>query len=103
MRVFIADRKKTVSVHIYGVYGHEITREFFSLFFLRAVEVHETTDEERQIMGTDAEFTIETYDLFKAFADKIDDIQKAIDDISYLLIEGTQTTDYICDDRLYAI
>ena len=103
MRVFIADRKKTVSVHIYGVYGHEITREFFSLFFLRVIEVHETTDEERQVMGTDAEFTIDTYDLFKAFADKIDDIQKAIDDISYLLIEGTQTTDYICDDRLYAI
>ena len=103
MRVFIADRKKTVSVHIYGVYGHEITREFFSLFFLRVIEVHETTDEERQVMGTDAEFTIDTYDLFKAFADKIDDIQKAIDDISYLLIEGTQTTDYICEDRLYAI
>ena len=103
MRVYIADSNKTVTVRIYGVYGHEITREFFSLFFLRAVEVHETTDEERQVMGTDAEFTIDTYDLFKAFADKIDDIQKAIDDISYLLIEGTQTTDYICDDRLYAI
>lgn len=103
MKVFIADQNKTVTVRIYGLNGTEVTREFFSVFFLRVIEIHETTDEERRISGTDAEFTIDTYDHFKDFVGKIETIQQAIDDMSYLLLDGSTIDDYIIDDHLYAI
>ena len=53
---------------------------------LYPIEVHETTDEERNICGNEPEYTIDTYELFKAFAGAIGNIQNAIDDIAAAVI-----------------
>ena len=66
MRVYIKDEKKTVAVRLYGMNGKECTRRYFDTFFHDVKEVHETTDEERELSGTDAEYTIDEGRLFAA-------------------------------------
>lgn len=103
MRVLIADQRKTVTIRLYGLTGNEVTREYFSLFFLEAVEIHETTDTEREITGTDAEFTVMTTDVYKELLVSVGKIQEALDDVSDRIDEGRSYEEFIVNNKIYAI
>lgn len=103
MRVLIADQNRTVTIRLYGLNGNEVTREYFSLFFLEVIEIHETTDTERNITGTDAEFTVATTEVYEALYNSIVAMQEAIDDVSDKVDEGRSHTEFIIDNRFYAI
>lgn len=103
MRIYIADKRKTATVRIYGIDGGECTRKYFDTFFHNVIEIHETTDEEREICGKDPEYTIDTYDLFMAFAAAIGIIQDSIDEVALAVINEQKTEEYTFDGQCYAI
>ena len=103
MKIYIADVRKTATIRIYGVDGTECTRRYFDIFMHNVMEVHETTEEERGICGNEPEYTIDTYDLFKAFAGAIGNIQNAIDDIAAAVIREHSIDEYTFDSVNYAI
>lgn len=102
MKVYIKDINKTATVRIYGITGKECTKEFFSVFFIRAIEIHQTTDEERT-SGTDGEFTFDTYELFREFAGKVGIIQSVLDDVSEMMIEGSVHEDWLIDNSYFVM
>ena len=103
MKIYIADVRKTATIRIYGVNGTECTRRYFDIFMHDVMEVHETTDEERSICGNEPEYTIDTYELFKAFAGAIGNIQNAIDNIAAAVIREHSIDEYTFESVNYAI
>ena len=103
MRVYIRDERQTVSVRLYGLDGEECTRQFFDTFFHDVKEAHETTDEEREISGTDAEYTIDEGRLFAAFAEIVGNIQDSIDHVAIAMIDEEPIGEYTFDDVCYEI
>ena len=103
MRVYIRDERKTVFVRLYGLDGEECTRQFFDTFFHDVIEVHETTDDERNSSGTDAEYTIDERRLFDAFVSVIGNIQDSIDHVAMAMIDEEPIEEYTYDDICYAI
>ena len=103
MRLFIEDQRKTVTVRIYGLDGHEITREYMQLFFRQARELHITTDDEKEKYDTDAELTLTSYDVFKVFAGYIGTIQDSIDSVADAIGEKHACEEFIFNNHYYAI
>lgn len=102
MKVFIREYCRDVTVRIYGIDGEERTKEFFERYFEETIGVYETTDEEREQFGSEAEFTIDKADDYNYFAGKISSIQQAIDDIADSIINGAEIDRYV-DSVCYAI
>ncbi len=102
MKVFIKEYCRDVNIRIYGIDGEERTKEFFEKYFEETIGVYETTDEEHERFGSEAEFTIEKADDYNYFAGKISTIQQAIDDIADSIINGSEIDRYV-DSVCYAI
>lgn len=104
MKVFIKEYCRDVIIRIYGIDGDEHTKEFFEKYMSDIDGVYETTDEERKLYCSEAEYTITKAEYYNFFAQQIDNIQKGIDEVAEAaILWNEKTEDYIFDDECYVI
>lgn len=95
MKILIRENLQTKEINIYGADGKLHTEEFFEKYFSDTGGAYPTLPYEREEFQTDAEWTIITETDFLLLAETISVIQKAIDDVNELLIDGEKFEEFI--------
>ena len=95
MKVLIRENLQTKEINIYGTDGKLHTGEFFDKYFSDTGGAYPTLPYEREEFQTDAEWTIITEADFLLLAETISVIQKAIDDVNGLLIDGEKVREFV--------
>ena len=103
MKVLIREKFQTKEINIYGADGKLHTEEFFEKYFLDTDGAYPTLPYEREEFQTDAEWTIITEADFRQLAQTISVIQKAIDDVNELLIDGDKVEEFIFQSECFLI
>ena len=103
MRILIRETFQTVGVNIYGADGKLHTEKFFEKYFSDTDGAYPTLPYEREEFQTDAEWTIITESDFRQLAETISDIQKAIDDVNELLIDGKNAGEFVFQSECFLI
>lgn len=95
MKILIRENLQTKEINIYGADGKLHTEGFFGKYFSDTGGAYPTLPYEREEFQTDAERTIITETDFLLLAETISVIQKAIDDVNELLIDGEKFEEFI--------
>ena len=103
MKVLIREKFQTKEINIYGADGKLHTEEFFEKYFSDTDGAYPTFPEEREEFETDAEWAIITEADFRQLAQTISVIQKAIDDVNELLIDGDKVEEFIFQSECFLI
>ena len=103
MKVLIREKFQTKEINIYGADGKLHTEEFFEKYFSDTDGAYPTFPEEKEEFETDAEWTIITEADFRQLAQTISVIQKAIDDVNELLIDGDKVEEFIFQSECFLI
>ena len=103
MKILIRENLQTKEINIYGADGKLHTEEFFEKYFSDTDGAYPTFPEEREEFETDAEWTIITEADFRQLAQTISVIQKAIDDVNELLIDGDKVEEFIFQSECFLI
>ena len=103
MNVLIRENLQTKEINIYGTDGKLHIEEFFEKFFSDTDGTYPTFSEEREEFQTEAEWTIITESDFRQLANTISVIQKAIDDVNELLIDGDKVEEFIFQSECFLI
>ena len=103
MKVLIREKFQTKEINIYGADGKLHTEEFFEKYFSDTDGAYPTFPEEREEFETDAEWTIITEADFRQLTQTISVIQKAIDDVNELLIDGDKVEEFIFQSECFLI
>ena len=103
MKVLIREKLQTKEINIYGADGRLHTEEFFEKYFSDTGGAYLTLPYEREEFQTDAEWTIITESDFCQLAETIHVIQKAIDDVNELLIDGEKFEKFIFQSECFLI
>ncbi len=103
MRVLIRETLETAVINIYGTDGKQHSRDFFDKYFSDSDGAYPTLDEEREEYGTDAEWTIITKRDFELFAEAVETLQKAIDDVQDRIAKGDNAENYSLNANSFLI
>ena len=103
MKILIRENLQTKEINIYGADGKLHTEEFFEKYFSDTGGAYPTLPYEREEFQTDAEWTIITETDFLLLAETISVIQKAIDDVNELLIDGEKFEEFIFQSECFLI
>ena len=103
MKVLIRENLQTKEINIYGTDGKLHTEEFFEKYFSDTDGAYPTFPGEREEFEADAEWTIITEADFRQLAQTISVIQKAIDDVNELLIDGETAGEFIFQSECFLI
>ena len=103
MKILIRENLQTKEINIYGADGKLHTEEFFEKYFSDTGGAYPTLPYEREEFQTDAEWTIITEADFRQLAQTISVIQKAIDDVNELLIDGDKVEEFIFQSECFLI
>lgn len=103
MKILIREKIQTKEINIYGADGKLHTEKFFEKYFSDTDGAYPTFPEEREEFETDAEWTIITEADFLLLANTISVIQKAIDDVNELLIDGEKAGEFIFQSECFLI
>lgn len=103
MKILIREKIQTKEINIYGADGKLHTEKFFEKYFSDTDGAYPTFLEEREEFETDAEWTIITEADFLLLANTISVIQKAIDDVNELLIDGEKAGEFIFQSECFLI
>ena len=103
MKILIRENLQTKEINIYGADGKLHSEEFFEKCFSDTDGAYPTFPEEKEEFETDAEWTIITEADFRQLAQTISVIQKAIDDVNELLIDGDKVEEFIFQSECFLI
>lgn len=103
MKVLIRENLQTKEINIYGTDGKLHTEEFFEKYFSDTGGAYPTLPYEREEFQTDAEWTIINEADFRQLANIISVIQKAIDDVNEMLIDGEKAEEFIFQSECFLI
>lgn len=103
MKILIREKIQTKEINIYGADGKLHAEKFFEKYFSDTDGAYPTFPEEREEFETDAEWTIITEADFLLLANTISVIQKAIDDVNELLIDGEKAGEFIFQSECFLI
>ena len=103
MKVLIREKFQTKEINIYGADGKLHTEKKKKKYFSDTDGAYPTFPEEREEFETDAEWTIITEADFRQLAQTISVIQKAIDDVNELLIDGDKVEEFIFQSECFLI
>lgn len=103
MKVLIRENLQTKEINIYGTDGKLHTEEFFEKYFSDTGGAYPTLSYEREEFQTDAEWTIITETDFRQLTETISVIQKAIDDVNEMLIDGEKAEEFVFQSECFLI
>ena len=103
MKILIRENLQTKEINIYGTDGKLHTEDFFEKYFSDTGGAYPTLPYEREEFQTDAEWTIITETDFRQLTETISVIQKAIDDVNEMLIDGEKAEEFIFQSECFLI
>lgn len=104
MKILIRETGNTAQIFVYAVNERECTYEFFLKHFSDVRGIYETSDEEREIFSADAEWTVESGDVFDELAEVLAEYSECIAGIRMQALDyGISPENYVFNGNNYVM